>query len=287
MSMKSSPIVHALPYPALEAGNLSFPEGQYEADANISKDGRSVEIEHKISGAAFIENLIEDGLVKFACQLSIPKAGVRRLLITERKGVVELDESIMGEPPKLRPVALYYNERIENIDDANEYELTEGCGVAEIWQGKKVRLLNGTRLARGDFLNITPSEYHFIRVKTSEDYDPGTFSVKPNTEEGFYFTVHAAPDVAKFIKNYGKDKTLRNSILTGVVGQCFSILKQDSDGSEEYSMEAFPNLVILSDKIKSQFDYDWTDKDNFDPMRVATMMYPIEVPKMLSDEDED
>ena len=286
MSMKSSPIVHALPYPALEAGNLSFPEGQYEADANISKDGRSVEIEHKISGAAFIENLIDEGLVKFACQLSVPKAGVRRLLITGRKGEIELDESIMGEPPKLRPVVLYHNEAIKNIDEANEYQLTKSCGVAEIWQGRKVSLLNGTRLARGNFLNITPSEYHFIRVKVSDDYEPGTFTVKPNTEEGFYFTVHAASDVAKFIQNPGKDKALRHSILTGVVGQCFSILKQDSDGNDEYTIEAFPNLLILSDKIKARFGYDWTDKDNFDPVRAATIMYPIEVPKILPDEDD-
>ncbi len=277
--MKASPVVHALPYPSLEEGNLSFPEGEYEAEAIMGKDGRSVEIEHIISGAPFIENLVEQGLVQFSCQLSIPKAGVRRLIETERRGRVELDEALMGEPPKLRPVMLY-------VGDDKEHEFTEECGVAEIWQGKKITLQKGAKLARGNFFNITPSEYHFIRVRPSKERDPGTFSVRPNTEDGFFFRVEAAIDVDKLIRNPGKDKALRYSVLTGVVGRCFSILREDY-ASEEDSIEAFPNLKILSDKLKWEFGCDWTDKDNFDPMLAATMMRPIEVPKSLSDEDEE
>ncbi len=279
MTIKASPVVHTLPYPALEGGNLSFPEGLYEAKATMDKGDRFVEIEHIISGAPFIENLIEQGLVQFSCLLSIPKAGVRRLIETEQKGRVELDKSLNGEPPKLRPVLLY-------VGEDKEHEFTEKCGVAKIWQGKKITLPRGAKLARGDFFNITPSDYHFIRVRPSEKRDPGTFSVKPNTEDGFYFTVDAAIDVEKLIRNPGKNRALRYSVLTGVVGRCFSILG-DEYSSEENSIEAFPNLRVLSDKLKAEFDCDWTDRDNFDPMLAATIMRPIEVPKALPDEDEE
>lgn len=279
--MKASPIVHALPYPAIEAGNRSFPEGLYGAELRVSKDGRLVEVEHTISGAPFIEKLIEDDLVRFACLLSVPKAGIRRLIDTGRVGKVDLEDSIMGEPPTLRPVALYVGEDME-------HEFTADCGVAELWRGQKITLPKGARIARGSFNKITPSDLSPIRFKQKKELPLGTFKVEQSTEEGFYFIVHAASDVFHFVQNPGDHLTLKDTIVTGVVAQCFSILKHEYGESddEERSIDDFSNLKLLSEKLHSEFGYDWSD-DAFDPAEAATKLYPLHVPTMSSGEDED
>lgn len=142
MTVKSRPVSRALPYPALEAGNSSFPKGRYEPEITEGRDGRSVEIHHKIFGAPFIEKLIEEGKVGFYCGFSVPKAGVRKLHETGRKGKIEWEDSIIGEPPKLQPAVIYTGEDMKHT-------LTEQCGVAESWQGKTITLQKGARLARG------------------------------------------------------------------------------------------------------------------------------------------
>ena len=278
MTVKSSPIVHALPYPVLEAGNLSFPEGGYEPSVEMGKDGCSVTIEHKIFGAPFIENLIKEGVVEFYCLFSVPKSGIRKLYKTKKKGKIEWEDSTVGESPKLRPILIYTGED-------KEYEFTKECGVAELWQGRKAILPKGARLARGGFLNVKASEYHFLRFTKDETYDRGSFNVEASTEDGFYFKISAAPDVFNFVQKNGMDQPLRSTILTAVVAQCFSILKYKYKETDDNSNEGFSNLKILSANLEEEYGHDWNDEE-FDPMKAATKLYPFKVPSSGQEEDE-
>ena len=277
MSVKSSPIVHALPYPVLEAGNLSFPDGSYEPKVEIGQDGHSIAIEHNITGAPFIERLIEEGVVGFYCLLSIPKSSVRKLYKTDRAGVIKWEKDIVSEPPKLRPILVYTGED-------KEYTLTEECGVAELWQGKTLMLPKGARLARHHFLNVNSSEFSFLRFKKSDEYSRGMIDVKASTEEGFYFTITAALDIFNFVQRGGNDP-LRSTILTAIVARCFSILKEEYQENEDDSNDSFPNLKILSAKLEQECGFDWND-DNFDPMFAATKLYPFQVPYEKNMDDE-
>ena len=271
MSMKASPIVHALPYPALEAGNLSFPTGEYKVSTQVGKDGYSVEVEHQISGAPFLESLIADGVAQFGCLFSIPKVGVRRLDLTDtKKQTICWDTSILGEPPKLRPVLLYTGAE-------REYKFTKKHGVAEIWQGKKALLPEGAKLARASFFNITSSEYHFLRFKNKPEYASGSFNVEANTEEGFYFNILAAQDVYDLVQNPGKDAALRLAVLTSAVSRCFEILKEKYREREDDSNESLSNLTILREKLNTEYGCDWNDED-FDPCLAASKLYPIQIP---------
>ena len=279
MAMKSSAIVHALPYPVLEAGNLSFPSGSYETEVVVGSDGHSATVTHTISGTPFIEQLVADGTAEFYCHLSIPKSGVRRLIKTGRHGSCEWDADIVGESPKLQPVVLY-------IGDEAEHELPESNDVAEIWQGRKVILPKGARLARGDFFNVNSSDHSFIRFKEDMDYSPGTFRVQESHEDGFYFTVWAHGDIVKFVQHYGDNDELRVATLTGIVAYCFSMLKNwhSSNDDDTNRLVEFPNLKLLSAKLEEEIGWDWTD-ENFDPVLAATTMYPIRVPAPQPDDN--
>ena len=268
MSVKSTNIIHALPYPVLEAGNLSFPQGSYEPKIDILEDGCSIEIEHKISGAAFIEKLIREGSVQFYCLFSAPKTGIRTLHETDRTARIEWEASIVGQPPRLRPMLVYTGED-------QEYELTQECGVAELWRGKKIILPKGARLARGSFVDVNSSEHSFLRFSREAKFERGRCSVFPNHEEGFYFTIKAAPDVFDLVQRKGMNAALRSGILTGVVCHCFSILKYMYKETEDDSNE-FPNLKTLSAKLERDFGCDWND-DDFDPMLAATTLYRFDV----------
>ena len=278
MSVKSSPIVHALPYPALEAGNLSFPDGNYEPNIKMGQDGHSAAIEHNITGAPFIERLIEEGVVGFYCLLSIPKSSVRKLYKTDRAGPIKWEKDIVSEPPKLRPILVYTGED-------KEYTLTEECGVAELWQGKTINLPRGARLARGSFQNVKSSEHNLIRFKKTDEYSRGMIDVKVSTEDGFYFVVNAAPDIYNFVQRRGINEPLSNSILTAVVARCFSILLNDYKENEENSNDSFPNLERLSENLKQEYGCDWND-ESFDPMLAATKLYPFQAPHEKNMDDE-
>ena len=280
MPVKSSNIVYALPYPALEAGNLSFPQGSYEPEVRMGDDGHSIEIEHRISGAPFIERLIEEGLVNFCCLFSVPKTGIRKLYNTEKVGEISWEKSVVGQPPRLRPLLVFAGKD-------RKFKLTKKCGVADLWQGKSITLPKGARLARGDFLDVNNSEYSFLRFSKGEgdEYKRGSFKVSPSNEDGFYFKIVAAPDVFDFVQKNGMDVALRAGILTGIVGQCFSILKYKYKETEDDSND-FPNLRTLSSKLESEYGSDWND-EKFDPMLAATTLYPLQIPSTAINDDED
>ena len=280
MPVKATNIVYALPYPALEAGNLSFPQGSYEPEVRMREDGHSIEIEHRISGAPFIERLIEEGVVNYYCLFSVPKTGIRTLYKTAKVDKVSWEKSVVGQPPRLRPLLIYTGED-------RKCKLTAKCGVANLWQGKSITLPKGARLARGEFLDVNNSEYSFLRFAkgNGDEFKRGSFKVLPSNEDGFYFKIEAAPDVFDFVQKNGMDVALRAGILTGIVGQCFSILKYKYKETDEDSND-FPNLRTLSSKLESEYGSDWND-DDFDPMFAATTLYPLQVPSTVIDDDED
>ena len=141
--MDSSPIVHTLPYPTIEDGSISFPDGKYSINAE-RKAVNKVDLVHEITGAPFLSKLIDNGDAKFGCLVSVPKTGYRKLdTCDSNKQKIEWELGITGEAPKLKPVLIYTN-------DDKEFKLSKDDGVADIWQGKKIVIPKGARLARGE-----------------------------------------------------------------------------------------------------------------------------------------
>ena len=266
-----------MPYPAIEDGNLSFPDGVYEVVPNPSgSSATKASIRHELKGAPFVEKLIRNGEAQFACLVSVPKTGFRKLCRADSsEQEISWDLDIVGEPPILGPVIVY-------VGDGMSHKLTKQDGVAGIWQNRKIDVPKGARLARGRYLRPSNTMRQLLRVQCSESMKKGGFTVKPNSNDGFYFALEAAVDIFQFLQNPQGELALRRSILVHAVSQCLNILKTDYGASQEDDetgqWEQYRNLKSLSDLLGDRNMGHWSDED-FDAVRVATDLYPIEVPR--------
>ena len=294
---KSNTSARMLPHPAIEDGNRSFPRGDYRVNREPSGNtDTGVILYHKLEGAPFIQSLIDRGDAKFACLVSVPKTGYRKLDISESsKQEISWDSDIVGEPPWLGPCILYVGE------DREGGTWTQEDGVAEIWLNQEIYIPKGARLAKGRYLRPSSEIGHtnMIHAKKDETMKPGTFRVEANSNEGFSFSLIAATNIYEFIHTPRGNLALRDSILTHAVSECFHILKTDynapvedeENNSNEEDGEGrnnewkqFPNLVALSEWLGDKKVPHWSDY-GFDAVKVATDLYPIGIPALEEDDE--
>ena len=280
---RSNTSTRILPHPAIEDGNFSFPQGDYQVNPEQSGNSDTgIVLQHKLEGAPFIEELIDQGKAKFACLVSVSKTGYRKLNISENnKQEIHWDSDVAGKHPLLRPGVLYVGEDLKGGIWAQEH------GVADIWLNQGIYIPRGARLVRGRYL--LPRFEGLITAECYEDMKPGTFTVKANVNDGFSFQLRAAKDIFDFIQ---RDRSaLRNSIMTHAVSECFNILKTKysvSDEGEEKNRNEegedgsgdewgqYSNLVALSELLKNKGVPHWSE-DGFDAVKVATELYPIKL----------
>ena len=270
---KSNSRVKTLPYPAIEDGNFSFPDAVYEVEPKLSGNpATKVTLRHELTGAPFIEELIQKRKAQFACLLSVPKTGFRKLCVAssnEQEIIWDLD--VVGEPPILGPVIVYVSNR------SMSHELTKQDGVSRIWQNQKIEIQKGARLAKGRYLRTSNTMQRLIKVKCIESMKKGRFTVKENSNDGFYFSLEAAHDIFQFLQNPQGSVHLRTSILVHAVTQGLNIL---FNKYKEGTWEQHSNLKSLSNLLEDKGLAHWNDEDDFDSARVATELYPIEVPRI-------
>ena len=274
-------IVRSLPYPTIEDGNLSYPDGEYLVDTTPQIDGVSVILNHTVRGATFLERVILEGKARYGCLVSVPLTGYRRLhLSDDAHQRVEWDMGVVGEPPMLRPVVVSVTEI--------SCKLGPEDGVAEAWQGSEIAIPRGARLALQNYLRPTSSLHHLLHVVQEPEFRDGCFEVKPCEEEGFYFKVYAASDLFPFLQNPGGHTKHRGSVLTHVVSRCLEILARDysepDDESEDSSKwESFPNLRALASELEKNELPIW-EEDGFPADKVATQLHP-HYPPISEDEE--
>ena len=75
---EGSVIVRSLPYPVLER-NLSYPRGEYRVEPSPRRDGHSAELRHVVVNAPFVEAMLREGRAVYACLVSVPRTGYRKL----------------------------------------------------------------------------------------------------------------------------------------------------------------------------------------------------------------
>ena len=282
-----------LPHPVIEDGNFSFPQGDYQVSHKPSAESSTeVILTHKLEGAPFIQKLIEERRAEFACLVSVPKTGYRKLHTSkDSEQRIGWDLDIAGEPPWLWPIILYVDGNLQNGTWGKE------DGVADIWLNQGIYIPKGARLARHRYLRPSSEIRHLLRAECGDsNMSPGTFTVSASSNDGFYFRLVAAEDIYKFIQNPQGQSALRGSIITHAVSECFHILKTNHGTSEEgvNEWEQHSNLVALSKWLEDEgLDRNWEDKgivshwseDNFDALRVATELYPIDSSTLEEDDE--
>ena len=268
-------IVDFPPYPVLEAGNLSFPRGQYELEIVSRDDGVSVQVTHRLKGATLLERFVEDGRAKYGCLVSIPQTGYKKLHLCEvKKNVQTVEWSLgdVGEPPIIRPILV-------SVEDF-KHKFSPEDGIDKAWEGKTVEIPKGAKLARAVHMRSVASLKSMITVQLDENLSSGSFTVEIDENQGFRFTAYAAKDLHEFLQSHGTiNQELYRSMVAHIVSMCFVTLCKeqgvDEDNQEKWS--EFSNLQMLSDLLEKEGLPHWSD-DKFKPEQAALQLYPLLLP---------
>lgn len=271
-----SNIVHSPPYPCLDEGNLSFPEGIYYADVK-SKGKTSIQLSHKLENAGLIQKLLDEGKAKYGCLTAVPLTGYRRLSVSNStEQIVEWDLGVVAEPPIIRPIIVTTEDVTHCLDKQDD--------VASIWVGKEITLPKGARLARGKYLRSVSSFQSLLDLIKDEDLPSGCFIVQSDENNGFRFRVSASSDLFEFLRHRRRYPELYSSIAAHMVSSCLSILQREQgiEGENEKWCD-YSNLKMLSEQLKEKDLSHWSD-DDFNPEKVALQLYPLKLPQ--KDEEE-
>ena len=266
--------VRVFPHPVLEEGNLSFPNGDYKPEIQISTDGYSAVVCHIVRQAPFIERLVERKQAVCACVVSIPITGYRRLFRNDGfEQKIKWEEAQLGEPPIFCPLIV--------CREAVQHTLTKEDGVHQMWVDKKIQLEKGAKLAIGPAYRMTSSLQSLLSIENDESLQPGQIHVSGCSEDGFYFKVRMASDLYNFIqKPEGEARYYhRSSILTHACSSCFALLAKDYRNNEEIEegWNSYANLRALASEMESK-GLDIWDTDDFSPEKAATAMWPHRIP---------
>ena len=267
-------------HPVLEAGNLSYPDGRYAVDFSPGNDRSSFTLAHQIQSAPLVSRMLEEKRAQYACTVSSPISAYRRIHVSnEAEHEVRWDLEDLGEPPLFTPMILCVASEKLTLSQSQD-------GVHSIWNGARISLKKGSRLALGHVIQLRSSIFHLLSFRKKDELKDGTFFVDAETEP-FQFLVNISPDLHKFLRFAGPDRT-RENIMTHVVTACFALLQRDfSDDDDESGWRTHRSLVALADFLDSKALPHWADSQNFRPEQVATALHAHTLPPEKDYGDED
>lgn len=276
---QNSDFVRGYPWPVLEEGNRSFPDGEYAPEISMGADGASVTITHIMRGAPLIKRLLAEGTVCFGCTISVPITGFRKFITAPAKQEVqriEWDQNQVGEPPFIHPLAVCAQE--------HEFTITGDDGVSPMWVGKRVKLAKGSKIVLGPFFRTASTLKHLITIEQKPELESGQLEIEASSSDGFYFKARVAEDLFKFLRQPGgvEAQKHRKSIMTHIVSCCFEQLHTNYKVDEDW--DSYSNLKELAADMEDKGLGHWGNED-FKPEVAATALEPHRVP-LAEDEEE-
>ena len=269
-------------FPALEAGNISYPHGRYIVNFEPGLDQRSFSMFHSVENAPLIAQLIEDTNVLYICAVSSPISSYRKVHISnECQQTIEWNEDDLGEPPLFTPMIVLNTTFKKSIN-------SELDGLHPLWNGREIEFTTGMRLAVGQVVHLKSSILHLLRFQHNDELGNGEFKVLAEVNEGFRFRVELAPDLHKFLQYYAGN-IVRDNIVTHILGACFSLLKTDfaEDDEIDGGWRSYRHLEALADFLESKSLPHWSDGEEFIPELIATKIRPHKLTESYSIEDDD
>ena len=264
-------------FPALESGNLSFPDGRYMVGFEPGADGSSFTVRHRIEGAALINDAIADGLAHFVCTVASPVSSYRVSHLSKTSTqVIDWESGDLGEPPMFTPMVVVAEPFERTLD-------RERDGVHELWDGLTVAFERGMRLALSDVVLMRSSVLNMLLFERDPTLLGGEFRVEAEDREGFRFRVHLAPDLHRFLK-YDSENPRHGHIVTHVLSACFGVLKADyaEDEDEEGGWRSYRGLQAMAGLLKEHDLPHWAE-DDFSPELAATRLHPHQIGESPTD----
>ncbi len=264
-------VSRAFQWPVLESGNGSFENGIYSVVCEDRERGKSFFLEHKVQGSPLIDSWTQAGNLIFVCTVAAPRSMYRELHQThEHRQFIEWEQENLGECPMFTPM-IVARRGIHHVADSNV------DGLSRIWDGKKLLLPRGARVAVGPTFKFQSGITGLLDFSPDESLESGRFRIEPSSENGFTFKVYLARNLYNHLR-YNRGEPAGTNIMVHIVSAALARLRQDyskDDGEEGW--RSFPNLVVLSDILRQQGLPHWADEE-FRPEVVATGLHPHKLP---------
>ncbi len=275
----SSSAVRTHEFPVLESGNLSYPDGRYSVEFLPGKDRVSFTLTHRVTGASLLSRLLEEGRARYLCAVSSPLSSYRQIhLSKESVQCIAWDIENLGEPPLFTPMIVAVVDMDLRLDRHRD-------GVHDVWDGQRIRLEKGNRLALGHVIQLQSSILHLLSFDADPSLEDGRFFVSAEEEQGFRFRVKLSPLLHQFLRHPAEDGS-REHIMTHIVTACLALLQREyqDDSDEDGGWKSHRNLCALANFMKDRNVAHWAD-DDFRPEEAATGLYPHALPPEHDGED--
>ena len=267
--MESS--TRAFPWPVVESGNGSFPDGAYTVVCEDKAVGKSFQLTHSVQGAGLVQKWIDAGLLKFVCGVASPISMYKRMHVSDApEQLIEWDREDLGEYPLFTPM-IVTGKAIKHVVDAEVDE------VSHFWHGAELHLPKGARVANCSAFGFQTGITSLFTFHLDVNLSAGRFRVEPSSEDGFKFIVHLAKDLFDYLQ-YRRRDTDGANIMVHIVSAALAHLQrdyQDDDGDEGW--RSYRNLVGLAEALEQKGLPGWWE-ENFAPEIVSTGLYPHILP---------
>lgn len=257
----------AFPWPVLEAGNDSFPNGVYTVTCEDKDRGKSFELRHKVHGATLIEQWLQQDKLDFVCAVASPRSMYRTIHKSDTpKQLISWQQQDLGEYPMFTPM-------IVARESIRHTAVAVSDGLNQIWDGRELLLPKGARIVGGLTFKFKSGISGILDFNLDNRLAHGRFRVQHSLEDGFKFKVHLAPDLYQHLK-HRRNELAGENIMVHVVSAALSFLQReyDTDDGDE-GWRSFRNLVGLAEVLEQNELGHWSD-DNFQPELAATTLYP-------------
>lgn len=269
----------ALPWPVLEAGNESFPNGIYTISCEDKDLGKSFSLWHEVQGAPLIERWIRESKLLFICSVAAPASMYRAIHKSdEPEHLIEWQREDLGEYPMFTPMIVAREPMQHTANAAQD-------GLNKIWDGKPLSIGKGARVAIGNVFKFKTGINGILDFIPDDNLPEGAFYVEESTQDGFKFKVHLAKDLFDHLKYSPRDITSEN-IMPHIVSSALSILQKDYNEDGEGGWSSYPNLESLAHWLEEQNIKHWAD-DSFRPDKATTKIYPHKIQKERMNSSDD
>ena len=263
-----NPSSRILPWPVLEAGNDSFPEGEYTVACENKKTGQSFTLRHEVQGASLIERWLDEDKVEYVCTVAAPRSMYRKL---HKSGtpeqVIAWQKHDLGEFPMFTPMLVARNVIAHTA-------VAKSDGLNPFWNGRELILPQGARIVVGPTFMFQSGIEGMLDFVEDKDLFDGQFKVIASNEDGFKFKVHLATKLHQYLK-HRRDDSAGNNIMVHIVSAALSLLQRENanDNEEEGGWRSFPNLVGLAERLQDHNIPHWAE-EGFQPEYATTQLYP-------------
>ncbi len=267
----------AFPWPVIEAGNNSFPNGVYTVSCNDKEVGKSFELHHQLSGATLMDQWREQNKLSFVCTVASPRSMYRMLHKSDTpEQLIAWQQQDLGEYPMFTPMIVARQCIQHNVNADTD-------GLNRVWDGRELLIPKGGRVAVGYTFKFKSGISGILDFKLDEGLDLGQFQVEPSEQDGFKFKVALASDLHQHLR-YRRAEIAGRNIMVHIISVALRILQQDYSKDDEEAGEgwqSYPNLIGLDNLLDQSGIHHWSD-ENFRPELAATKLYPHTIPSERS-----